>query len=126
MSSELSDFIKDLQRMYSSAPAAMKKGLAAGAEIFEEVLKVECPVYTGIKTDEKPGELRDSIRVEIQEDGEIIITSEPYALYLEYGTSKMAPHPWIRTAYEKSINRVVEAIEQVVFDELEKIFLGGG
>lgn len=43
-----------------------------------------------------------------------------YAVFLEYGTSKMAAHPFMRPAFEASEQKAITEFEQTLKAELEK------
>ena len=58
-----------------------------------EAIKANAPVKTG--------KLRDSIKAEVAGNVGMITTDVDYALYLEYGTTKMAAHPFIQPAVER-------------------------
>ena len=52
----------------------------------------------------------------VGEVGSIIHDSD-YPRYLEYGTSKMKPRPWLSTALEKSQNFMVQAFQKIMKGE---------
>lgn len=76
------------------------------------------------------GNLRKSIRFEICDRGKSSVyglvgstqKEPPYGSYLECGTSKIAPRPWLRPALEKN----KEFIETALKEALPEIFSGGG
>lgn len=61
--------------------------IAAGAEAVSESAKSICPVDTGA--------LRDSISVSMEGNRAKISANTDYAAYVEFGTSKMAPQPYL-------------------------------
>jgi HK97 gp10 family phage protein len=70
------------------------------------------------------GELMRSITHEVvEENGEIIgrvgstIKNPDYPKFLEYGTSKMKPRPWLSLAIEKSQNFMVQAFQKIMKEE---------
>ena len=71
------------------------------------------------------GNLRESIRYEVHKEGKEIYgvvgstQKEPnYAVYTEYGTSKMAPRPWLRPAMRKNNDFIRKTITNAVKDTL--------
>lgn len=74
------------------------------------------------------GNLRNSINYEIQKD-EYTVTgivgttqkNPPYGRFLEYGTSKMAPRPWLRPAMRKNNEFIRKSISETI-----KRVVGGG
>ena len=67
------------------------------------------------------GNLRNSIRYEIHAEprspyGVVGTTQKdpPYGEYLEYGTSKVAPRPWLRPAMEKNNEWIRQSIAKAV------------
>lgn len=71
------------------------------------------------------GNLRDSIRYEIHKNGKEVYgvvgstQKEPnYAVYTEYGTSKMFPRPWLRPAMRKNSDFIKYTISKAVKDTL--------
>lgn len=69
------------------------------------------------------GELRRSITIEVEETGDTakgrvgsIIINPPYPTYLEYGTSKMEPRPWLRPSVEKSQDFMRKRFKQALED----------
>lgn len=59
------------------------------------------------------GTLRRSITYKVDEKEMVgyvgsTILNPPYGAYLEYGTSRMKPRPWLRPALEKSLPKIKE------------------
>lgn len=72
------------------------------------------------------GNLRNSIRYEIDSKGKevygIVGTTqkEPdYGVYTEYGTTKMAPRPWLRPAMQKNNELIRKSISNAVSRSLK-------
>lgn len=73
------------------------------------------------------GNLRESIRYEIHGEGKEIYgvvgstQKDPdYAVYTEYGTSKMKPRPWLRPAMNKNNEWIRKSISKAVADSLKR------
>lgn len=65
------------------------------------------------------GTLRRSITYNVNEKekyGRVgsTIKNPPYGLYLEYGTSRMKPRPWLRPALEKSLPKIKQIFSDVL------------
>lgn len=67
------------------------------------------------------GNLRNSIRWELHNEGREVYgivgstQKDPdYAVYTEYGTTKMAPRPWLRPAMEKNNEWIRKSIANAV------------
>lgn len=74
------------------------------------------------------GNLRNSIRYEVHGSGTevygIIGTTQknpPYGTYLEYGTSKMAPRPWLRPAMLRNNDWIKKMLKQTVANKLKGV-----
>lgn len=72
------------------------------------------------------GNLRNSIRYEVNGSGKsvygIVGTTQkdpPYGAYLEYGTSRMAPRPWLKPAMNKNADWIRNMIKKAVGQQLE-------
>ena len=73
------------------------------------------------------GTLMRSITHEVREEnGEVIgivgstLRNPDYPKFLEFGTSKMKPRPWLSTAIEKSQNFMVQAFQKIMKGEGDK------
>jgi len=72
--------------------------------------------YTASAPGEPPaqqlGDLRRSIKKEVTQDAETITgfvgTNLPKGPMLEFGTRHIAPRPWLRISFEKSLDKVKE------------------
>lgn len=69
------------------------------------------------------GDLRRSITIEVEENDDTakgrvgsVITNPPYPTYLEYGTSKMRPRPWLRPSVEKNEEFTRKRFEKAMKD----------
>lgn len=67
------------------------------------------------------GTLRRSISFEVEEKGDAVIgkvgstiRNPAYPLFLEYGTSKMKPRPWLRPSLIKNLDWIKERIEKAI------------
>jgi HK97 gp10 family phage protein len=78
--------------------------------------KVRCPVDTG--------RLRNSIAVEIQDEGlsALVGTNVEYAPFVEFGTSRQRPQPYLFPAYEEEHPQFVERLRR----ELGSAFVRAG
>lgn len=72
------------------------------------------------------GNLRNSIRYEMHDENRSVYgivgstQKDPdYAVYTEYGTTKMAPRPWLRPAMEKNNDWIRKSIGMAVARGLE-------
>jgi HK97 gp10 family phage protein len=56
------------------------------------------------------GELVQSITFEISEGGKVgaVGSDKKHGLYMEYGTSKVKPRPWLKPAFENSKDKITE------------------
>ena len=74
------------------------------------------------------GKLRESIRYEVHGEGKEVYgivgssqLDENYAVYTEYGTSKMQPRPWLRPAMNKNNEWIRKSIAKAVADSLKGV-----
>lgn len=83
-----------LDEFLDALPEQVEQALIAIGLTAETYAKQECPVDTG--------RLRNSIthEVDMNEQAAIIGSNVEYAAYVELGTSKMAPRPYLRPAAE--------------------------
>ena len=70
------------------------------------------------------GTLMRSITHEVKQEGNEVIglvgstlRNPDYPKFLEYGTSKMKPRPWLSTALEKSHSFMIEAFQKIMKGE---------
>lgn len=88
---------------YQKARALNSIGLTA-----EGYAKKECPVDTG--------RLRASISHAKDDDAAYIGTNVEYAPYIELGTSRMKPRPYLRPAAENHANEYKEIVKAALTD----------
>lgn len=102
------------------ARGAVRKALKAGGTVFLNRAKALAPILTEATPRRRPGELRDAIaevekmnprlqtgrsRVGLKYDKKAKKgTEDPgvYGLFVEFGTKKMAAHPYMRPAYDEA------------------------
>ena len=84
----------------SRRPEAMTAEQLAKARALE-IIGGKAETYAKLLAPVDTGNLRNSItHQQLDEDTEIIATNVSYAPYQEFGTSKMAAHPFLRPAAE--------------------------
>ena len=115
--------IDEQTREYAKAKA---RGVAKACLIVEgyakEHMSPESPSSPGNPPAVVTGTLRAAITHQVVEEGENVVgyvglpSSVPYAEWLEFGTSKMAPRPFLNPALK--INR--EAVREAIREELEE------
>ena len=70
--------------------------------------------YTASSPGEAPaqatGELRQSVKTSVEGEGRTVVgivgSDSKHAAPLEFGTRNMAPRPWLRISFEKSLDKV--------------------
>jgi len=91
----------------------IKEGLKVSGKLIETEAKKEITSGTNKAVD--TGRLRDSIDSELVSDDEVRIgTNVEYATYVELGTSKMAPRPFLRTGGQKSKSEITKIFKEVI------------
>lgn len=104
MSVEVRLNLARLRRVIAGEKAAIDRGVEKGAEQIAELARQLAPVDTGA--------LRESIHVEPAENGVVrVVASVPYAVYVEYGTARMAAQPFLTPATQHTNVLAAIAIE---------------
>lgn len=109
-----SDLHRALDRLKSSRRSrAQKEALQAGAFIVEAGAKRRAPVRTGF--------LRSSIRAQEASEREVQITvGAEYAKFVEFGTSRQAPRPYLRPTLNEERSDITEAMRRILRDWLAR------
>lgn len=76
--------------------------------------------YTASAPGEPPAqataELRKSVRASVRGEDKMVIgevgTDRNYGPMLEFGTKNMAPRPWLRISFEKSLGKIKAALSR--------------
>lgn len=104
-----------LSRYADGFTEKLSKGVAQGGKIVEANAKAMCPVSTEETRPGGPhGELRRSITS--QSDGLTceVGTNKEYAMYVEFGTCKMAAQPYLVPALVENEDKIIETIKAAV------------
>jgi HK97 gp10 family phage protein len=122
ISTQVDDLIKDFrsygEKVYTNVGKAVLKGCltverAAKESIVGPSNEVSEP---GEPPKIKTGRLRASITHRVVYEDEQVVgevgTNVEYGIYLEYGTSKMAPRPFLGPALDENAEEINEAIEK--------------
>ncbi len=104
------------------AEELLLKALKDGAGILWTRWQMIVPVDTGA--------YRRSIHIEVLDGGGYSaavkvgtdITKPPYPMFLEYGTSKMAPHPSARPAWDQTLTQVRRRTREVIEQGLKDAY----
>jgi HK97 gp10 family phage protein len=100
----------------SRRPEAMTAEQRAKARALE-IIGGKAETYAKLLAPVDTGNLRNSItHQQLDEDTEVIGTNVHYAPYQEFGTSKIAAHPYLRPAAENHS----EEYKQIWLNELRK------
>lgn len=65
------------------------------------------------------GTLRRSITYSVDEEEKVgrvgtVLQNPPYGVYLEFGTSRMRPRPWLKPALEKSVEKIKKIFKETL------------
>ena len=89
----------------------LQKGLEKVGRIVEEQASKNVDKTGNEHPQVKTGNLLGSITHEVG-DGEVVIgTNVKYGKYLEHGTSRMPPYPWLYPAVELKKPEIIEALK---------------
>lgn len=87
--------------------------LAEGALVIAVQAEENCPVDTGF--------LKSTVFVQVVGDDVEVGFSAPYASYVEFGTYKMPPQPYLRSAIDTEEEAALSAIVDSVQSKLRDI-----
>lgn len=112
--------LEKLRQLGEAAADALEEAAEAGADIVLEDAKARVPVRTGT--------LKESLTKETTEKtaGRAVVSVGPgkegfYGRFVELGTSKTAPRPFLRPALDKNRRGVKAAVGDRVKAALEKV-----
>ncbi|WP_416729201.1 HK97-gp10 family putative phage morphogenesis protein [Fictibacillus sp. JL2B1089] len=122
---ELSGFeemTRKLDELGRKAGRVENNALRAGAEVLQEVMSDNAPVDPNSEHDVH---LKDNIQISKvkRKGGEKVIEVGPgegsfYAMFLELGTSKMTPDPFVDRSIAQSKDKVIKAMADELRDGL--------
>jgi HK97 gp10 family phage protein len=122
---ELSGFeemTRKLEELGRRAGRVENNALRAGAEVLQEVMSDNAPVDPKSEHDVH---LKDNIQMSKvkRKGGEKVIEVGPgeksfYSIFLELGTSKMAPDPFVDRSISQSKDKVIKAMANELRDGL--------
>jgi HK97 gp10 family phage protein len=104
----MSEFVSHKNEVIKEKDEAIQRALEIIGLVAESYAKMNCPVDTG--------NLRNSISHTVKKDTAYIGTNVEYAPYVEFGTSKTKPQPYLKPAV---MNHITE-YKQLVSNELKK------
>ncbi|MBA4543853.1 HK97 gp10 family phage protein [Thermoactinomyces daqus] len=111
----MDEMIIKLQQLGARAARVENAALRAGAEELQKTMSRNAPG----PSDKKRKHLKENIQMSRvkQKDGVKAIEVGPgkesfYAQFLEFGTSKMSPHPFVGPSIDESAPRVTEAMAE--------------
>lgn len=84
----------------------LSEGVAESCKVVEADAKAMCPVDTG--------GLRKSITSEVSGTTGVVGTNKEYAMYVEFGTYKMAAQPYLVPALKGNEEKVLQIIKNKV------------
>lgn len=90
----------------------INKALEQGCQLVENSAKDNCPVDTG--------QLRASITHEVSNLQGVVGTNVEYAPFVEFGTSKQRPQPYLYPALATNREEITELIMNAIIEEVSK------
>lgn len=123
----MEDLISTLKDLPVNISKNVLKGSTyQGAKVLAELVRSQAPVGT-VSAGHQPGDLKRSIVAKqarrIAADGTAYSNVHGlfYGRMLEYGTSKMPAHPWIRAIFDREVSTVVKAVADGFQKSFEKV-----
>jgi HK97 gp10 family phage protein len=122
---EDSNLKKALEELAKRYPQATRQGMINTAFMIHEDATWNCPVDTGrlrsslcvatkgeVIKDNKPHSPEDVITPPKSEFEVYVGTRVFYAPYIEFGTRKMRARPYLRPAFQKNIDKLIDEIKK--------------
>jgi len=117
--------LKELEEKLSNLEEKLSKALAEALEEISEKIRDDAKNFAPIDT----GALRKSIRIEKKGKLQVSIIAGgggvinprsgrevDYAGYVEFGTSRMAPQPFMQPALEKNRDEILRIVKEKVLE----------
>lgn len=107
----LDKLLRKLDSIEPLVEEAVEKALEKSGTLIEADAKTFVPVDTGA--------LKDSIYHKVQ-DGQLEVgATMPYAIFVEFGTYKMRPQPYLTPAFEANKEVMIDTIKQEIQEALK-------
>ena len=107
--------VEDLTERIDRAVGSLDEKVTAGLEIIGEEIVADAKAFAPVKT----GRLRDSIGKRVAGLNLEVYADADYAAYVEYGTGRTSPHPFLRPALEANRADLIAVLK----GELREAFL---
>lgn len=101
---------ENIYRLAEKIEKGFKNGILRGGQIVCETAKELCPVDTGT--------LKNLITVKGDTKSAIVSANTDYAEYVEFGTSKTVPQPYLVPALTLNKQAVISAVSEAIKEEL--------
>ena len=104
-----------LDEFRNGLAAKAARGIARGCKEVEAEAKARCPVSTEATRPGGPhGELRASINTQTEGLSGTVGTNKEYAMYVEFGTCKMAAQPYLVPSLAEKAPEVIRIVKEEI------------
>lgn len=106
----LDKLLKKLDNIEPLVEKAVEKGLEKSGTLIEADAKTYVPVDTGA--------LKESIYHKVEDNTLEVGATMPYAIFVEFGTYKQRPQPYLTPAIEGNRQKMVDIISKEIEEAL--------
>ncbi|MFS1511885.1 HK97-gp10 family putative phage morphogenesis protein [Chengkuizengella sp. SCS-71B] len=113
----MNDLVKKLEQMSNQSQEIADEALKAGAKVLRAKIEELAPRSTYNKE-----HLADNIIISAIKDGKLNVGPTQdffYAHFLEFGTSKMDPQPFVQPAFESCKDEIQQVMSSVIKSRLK-------
>lgn len=113
------DLVRNLEAVSTNVTKDLAKAVKAGGKVVRDEAKARAPVDTGALRDKMTMRLveKDRSQVEVKVGPH---KDQYYGYFLEHGTSKMSPKPFLRPALDENKDKVEKAMANELKKAIEK------
>lgn len=103
-----------LLKRFEEIEKAVEDGTEAALEQFGVIVQEDAKRYCPVDT----GRLQGSIKSKVENNTVIVGTDVEYAAYVEFGTSRQRPQPYLTPAFEQNKRKLKDLVAKEIEDRL--------